>query len=364
MSGYSWGGSEELWSGAAWQLHSDGHMVAGSVFRWPQLARKVAEMKEKGIEIFQRKFPPATLAARAFNKATFGVQQGYPWLKNRRPDLVIISQGGNKDGLDWMKFCGRRGIPFVAIVQCNTAEWWPLDRKAEEMTTAYHAARKVFCVSRHNLKLLEHQTGGALPTGAVAWNPYNVSSQHQPAWPSTSDKYKLACVARLDPGAKGQDLLFEVLAQPKWRERAIEVNLYGAGPFEQGLRKLAKHFQLNNVFFRGHVAEVEKIWETNHLLVLPSRFEGLPLALVESMWCGRPSLVTDVGGNTELCLEGETGFVAAAPSVACLGDALERAWQRRDDWVKLGQSARRYAEQNIPLDPIGQFCQQLTDLIA
>ena len=37
----------------------------------------------------------------------------------------------------------------------------------------------------------------------------------------------------------------------------------------------------------------------NHLLVLPSRAEGTPIALVEAMICARPAVVTDVGGNVE-----------------------------------------------------------------
>ena len=82
------------------------------------------------------------------------------------------------------------------------------------------------------------------------------------------------------------------------------------------LRRLAGMLQLDQVHFRGHVANIKEVWEQNHLLVLPSRYEGLPLALVESMWCGRPAVVTEVAGNTEVCVDNVTGFVAPAPTVA------------------------------------------------
>jgi len=96
------------------------------------------------------------------------------------------------------------------------------------------------------------------------------------------------------------------------------------------------------------------------MLVLPSRCEGLPLALVEAMWCSRPAVVTDVGGNAELCVDDETGFVAGAPTPGVFGQALERAWGRRHEWQFMGQQARRRAEELIPKDPVGDFCSQLT----
>jgi len=95
------------------------------------------------------------------------------------------------------------------------------------------------------------------------------------------------------------------------------------------------------------------------MLVLPSRYEGLPLALVEAMWCGRPALVTDVGGNAELCLDGKTGFVAEAPVVSSVARALERAWSERHDWFRLGQAGRVHVEAVVPSDPVGLICRSL-----
>jgi len=117
--------------------------------------------------------------------------------------------------------------------------------------------------------------------------------------------------------------------------------------------------ELNNVHFRGHVNDVRAIWEQNHLLVLPSRWEGLPLSLVEAMWCARPTVVTDVGGNAELCVDNETGFLAPAATVSSFSNALERAWERRQDWLHMGQAARARAEKQIPKDPVGDFCERL-----
>ncbi len=160
-------------------------------------------------------------------------------------------------------------------------------------------------------------------------NPYNVSTEPAPEWPKEDGTWHFACVARLDSAAKGQDLLIQMLARPEWRERRVEVNLYGTGSHELTLRRMTEMLQVQNVHLRGHVSDVRGIWKENHILVLPSRYEGLPLVLVEAMWCGRPAVVTDVGGNAELCRDRQTGFVAQSATLASFAEAMERAWEAR-----------------------------------
>jgi glycosyltransferase involved in cell wall biosynthesis len=368
MDGEPWGGSEGLWSQAALRLHGEGHEVAASVVWWPTPSPKVLALKEKGIHIHFRKRPqkngliPRIL--RKIGRRLVASDEDTSWLRARRPDLVVISQGGFTDGAGWMQLCRKERAPFVAIAHCNSENWWPRDTFAATLAEAYSGARKIFGVSRHNIELLRDQLGGDLPEFKLVWNPCNLQADTQPSWPSTNEVWRIACVARLDPVAKGQDLLFHALAHPQWRARPIEINLYGGGVCDLGLRRLAKKLQLTNVHFRGHLSNVNGIWEQNHLLILPSRFEGLPIALVEATLCGRPALVTDVGGNTELCVDGETGFVATAPGVRDIEQALERAWASRADWQAMGAKARIMAEELIPKDPVGDFCQQLLTCAA
>jgi glycosyltransferase involved in cell wall biosynthesis len=77
------------------------------------------------------------------------------------------------------------------------------------------------------------------------------------------------------------------------------------------------------------------------------------------MWCGRPAVVTNVGGNGELCVDGETGFVAAAPTADSLAEAMEAAWAKRTEWNQMGRIARSRVEQIIPKDPVEDFCREL-----
>jgi len=125
---------------------------------------------------------------------------------------------------------------------------------------------------------------------------------------------------------------------------------------------MVERLQLTNVQFRGHVTNVAEVWRDHHLLVMPSRQEGMPLSLIEAMSCGRPAVVTDVGGNAELCVDGETGFVASAAAIGPFSDALERAWARRSEWSALGHAAHLRVRQIVPADPVGDLCSLITEL--
>jgi glycosyltransferase involved in cell wall biosynthesis len=101
------------------------------------------------------------------------------------------------------------------------------------------------------------------------------------------------------------------------------------------------------------------VWAEHHALVLPSRHEGMPLAVVEAMLCGRVCIVTDVAGNTEFIDDGVTGFVAPAPTASLFRDALERAWDRRGEWRQVGAAAARAVRERVSADPVGFFAREL-----
>jgi glycosyltransferase involved in cell wall biosynthesis len=364
MYGYPWGGSEELWSQTASRLKEDGHDIQATVAHQAQPSQKVTSLAEQGIKLGMYPRFPHTYMSRLVNKLALRRRRIYRRLKRFNPDLAVISQGHNAGGFEWAKVCKEASIPYVLIVQSNSEHMWFQDSEIEEVVALYKAAQRVFCVSHRNLDLLRMQLGEQLENGEVVWNPYNVRPEVIPTWPQKNGRWKLACVARMEPQAKAQELLLQVFARPEWRNRPIELNFFGKGPHELTLRRLANMLQLDHVHFRGHVADVKEVWEQNHLLVLPSRYEGLPLALVESMWCGRPAVVTEVAGNTEVCVDNETGFVAPAPTVPLLADTLQRAWDRREEWQSMGQAARARAESMIPKDPIALFAERLRSCAA
>ena len=368
MCGSPWGGSEELWSQAALRLQGQGHKIGACVEFWEPLHPKISRLRDAGVDLHLRRPVHFSLPQRIGRKllrkpwVDLTEQRAKEWLLNMKPDLVCISQGASTDGLEWMTYCRDQAIPYITVAQANYEWFWPKDRVADELAVCSRSARACFFVSKSNRLLFEDQIGEELVNAQIVRNPFNVSWDAQTSWPSESPDWHLACVGRLEPASKGQDLLLRVLAQDKWRQRNLKVNFYGTGDCEHSVRKLAARFALTSVNFKGYTNSIVHIWQENHALILPSRMEGLPLAIVEAMLCSRMAIVTDVAGNAELLEDGVTGFIAEAPTVSLLDQAMETAWERRSQWQALGVTARQKVQTSVPPDPVAVFCEQLLTL--
>jgi glycosyltransferase involved in cell wall biosynthesis len=355
-----WGASAELWSRTARILLKQGHEVLACGRRWPEIPQPLRALQEAGCRvIFQKRF--LGWADRLWIKLRG--DQSFSLLDRFHPHLVVLSHGHFQvHELAWMRECLKREIPYVTLCHLVSPSLWPHDGLVPEYADAYGKARACYFVSKANLELARLQLVHPLPKAKVVRNPFNVSYDAKPSWPSNGREWRLACVARLFPAHKGQDLLLEVLRMPKWRKRALRVTFYGEGVQRKALEALKRMWRLEHVEFVGFVSDIGKVWAGHHGLVLPSRAEGLPLALVEAMLCGRPAIVTDVAGG-ELVEDGMSGFVANAPTVKELDAALERAWERREDWQRMGEAAAKRVRELVPHDPVGVFVGKLLELL-
>ncbi|MEV0275742.1 glycosyltransferase family 4 protein [Streptomyces sp. NPDC050610] len=355
-----WGPSETNWSLAAAHWLRDGAEIHASVKGWDETPGELADLEKAGCVVHRRwDHPPYDL--RPVHELPYS-ERRLSTLEDVRPDFVVVSQGDNYEGLGWLEECRRRGYPYVAYSNSASEYEWPTDDVAERLASAYNDARASFFVSESNRDLTERQVGARIPNGRVVRCHFKVDYDAAPPWPTEDTPVRLACLARLDPNSKGHDVLFDVLARPKWRERPLTVSVFGSGEYEGVLRALASRLDLANVEFAGYTKDIEEVWRTHHGLVLCSRAEGLPTVIIEAMLCGRPVIVSDVAGNAELLTDDDTGFVAAGPVAACLDEALERAWQRRSEWPAIGRRAAAAVRRQMPRDPIALLIEQFKEL--
>jgi glycosyltransferase involved in cell wall biosynthesis len=367
MDSEPWGGSEELWSRAALNLASDGLAVAASVVEWSPLHHRVEELKHH-IRLSTRPREPSL-----WQRARAKIARSHPSLESverlvevARPKLVVHSSGTAFPYADLIELCISRQIPFVTIGQANHDGWWLPDSLAQRLRPAMLGALRCFFVSEANLRLAEKQLGCDLINAEVVRNPFNVKYDAAPPWPplGRNGTLRLATVGRLHPPSKGQDLLLEALALAPWQKRPWHLYLYGNGPMRDTLERLACRLGIaDRITFAAHVDNVEAIWAANHALVMPSRFEGLPLAAVEAMLCGRPTVATAVAGNAELIEDGVTGFLAESPTIRGVAAALERFWDLRDEAEEIGKAAALRVRQLIPADPARVFSNRLKGLV-
>jgi glycosyltransferase involved in cell wall biosynthesis len=362
--GKGWGGSELLWSAAAEKLARSGNEVRVSVPDFAMQLPLVKRLQLAGCNIFSRDPHPSfisRLLRKLFPLSEYSLQ--HIRALGNSVHLVVISQGSNTDGLRWMESALAAGYRYVVIAHGAAVYWWPDDDLAEKLVQGYRNAVSAYFVSQATLDLTQRQFASSLHNAKVVRNPFNVPYDARPPWPADfSGGLLLACVGRLDVATKGHDILFQVLALPHWRSRQVKLSLVGNGPCERGLRRLANHLQLTNVQFLGHQNDMEQVWKAHHALVLASRFEGMPLTIVEAMLCGRPCIVSDVGGNRELVRDGMNGFLAKAPTVELLDEAMNRAWDSRSRLKGMGETAAADVRQWVSPDPADDFVRELLAL--
>ena len=276
-------------------------------------------------------------------------------MRHFQPDVICISQGGNYDIIQepaLFKAIKNSDIPYCIVPQFNYEHYTLPYRDFVPARRIFSGAQGLCFVSERNREVTRRQLGLPLSSSTVIFAPLNIDGFQPIAYPSVAQTYRLACVSRLACNFKGQDVLLQVLSEPQWRNRNWQLSLYGQGIDEQYLRTLINFYQLENkVSLVGHVDNIKQLWAENHLLVMPSIAEGTPCALMEAMVCGRAAVATDVGGNAVFVQNDKTGFLAEAPSSVYLGNALEKAWDQRDRWQKMGEAAYQLAVEKVSRNP-------------
>lgn len=94
----------------------------------------------------------------------------------------------------------------------------------------------------------------------------------------------------------------------------------------------------------GYRSDIEAVWQSIHIAVLPSYREGSPRSLIEAAASGRPVVATDVPGCRDIVKHGETGFLVPCGDAKSLADALEVLVRDADLRIRMGLKGRKYVE--------------------
>jgi glycosyltransferase involved in cell wall biosynthesis len=129
-------------------------------------------------------------------------------------------------------------------------------------------------------------------------------------------------------------------ATSRWR-----LAIAGRGEEEASLRRLAIDAGIaDRVHLLGYRADVANVLAAGDVYAMPSLSEGLPLALIEAMFAGKPVVASDVGGIPEVVTNGTDGLLVPAGDPAALAAALKRLFLDTALAERLRTAARRRAE--------------------
>lgn len=277
------------------------------------------------------------------------------------PDYIFVNQGGSWCAAD---------EPFQEVLACYPGRYSLLCHSSgdegafsrERMCKADNLAknaRKMFFNSRWLKGRAESQVRREIPNASYFQIAPGAQFQLQD-WPGTSAEARLAMVTRLDCRVKGLDLAVQAMAHVNREGLRARLDIFGDGFDEEHLQKLIREAgEVAGVRLMGAVQDVSQVWRDHEMLLMPSRSEGLGLAMLEAMSCGRPVLRTPLGGCEEWIEDGVNGFVCPLPDVASLVDTLEKALATSDRWREMGLAARAKIEAQLDPRPGRVFLEAL-----
>ena len=341
VSGCRWAGSETVWHRAAMLALSQGHQVTAIIHRDLMASTQIVEFVAAGGELLN-------WSALGIARLQSFKERFFPSFSPRildQFDSILISLGSLPSLAYVPGLAGgliQSRTPIVLFCQFNSDHLIISPGERQLVRRVMEKSESIIFCSSRNMIEARRQFYTEPNDCHIIPNPIRNRGKSPSPWPDDSETAMFASVARLEVAWKGQDLLLDVLSQEQWKVRNWKLRFYGEGPDGEYLKNLATFYQISeHVSFEGHRESLEEIWNQNHLLLMPSHGEGMPLAALEAMMAGRPVVVTDVGGNSEVIKEGVSGFIAEAATLQSFSTALERAWHEKNHWMRMGQSARQ-----------------------
>ncbi|MQA87851.1 MAG: glycosyltransferase [Streptosporangiales bacterium] len=215
-----------------------------------------------------------------------------------------------------------------------------LESAIHRATDAYGAVQTFLCPSRFCADVMAR--AGIYPDRLrVLRNFVDVSVTRLKERPGDG----LVYVGRLSP-EKGVDTLLGAVT----RLPTTTLDIVGAGPLEEVLRREAEDRAPGRVRFHGHLSRrdvMERI-RASAVAVMPSRcHENQPMAVLEAFACGTPVVATERGGLPELVVPGHYGSVVPADDPDALADALRALLDDPDLAFAMGRAARGWAEEEF-----------------
>jgi len=159
---------------------------------------------------------------------------------------------------------------------------------------------------------------------------------------ASRDACVVGSVGRLHPDKDPMNLLQAIASLDPDVRRGLHILIVGDGPSRhQVLRFVEEQSIGESVRFLGERHDIAELMGAMDVFVLPSRTEGLPVALLEAMSCGLPSVATDVGGVAAVL--GDAGIMVAPEDAQALADGLAVYAADREKASLDGKRARQRA---------------------
>jgi glycosyltransferase involved in cell wall biosynthesis len=248
--------------------------------------------------------------------------------KAKRIPFVHTEHNTFSDRRVFGKFCGKHVIAVSKAVKRNLIERFGVE--AERITVIYNGAQ-VEMPTNDECRALRQEMK------------------------LRGDERVVSVIGRISH-QKGHICLIEALPRIALEyPKLVVLCVGGASQAESGLSEklIATAATLGvgaHIRFVGHRERVTPFINLSEFTVLPSLFEGLPTASIESLLLGRAVVATDVGGTSEVVQHGLNGLLVRAKDRLGLAAAIKQMLDAPDETRKMGERGRLFAEKAFSME--------------
>lgn len=247
----------------------------------------------------------------------------------------------------------RAGVPLVTS-EHGRNEWKNAWHRWLEVKVISRVARLRLCVSQ-DILARRHEVDGVparllrlVPNGTVI--PPEVDAETRGT--------VVGSVGRL-VDAKDYPTLIRAVAILAGRGADIELEIVGDGPERHNIEEaIARQGVESRVRLAGMRTDVPEWLARWAVFASSSTREGQPVALLEAMASGLPSVVTAVGGVPDTLEDGVEGFVVPPSNPQALADGLQRLLGNRELRTTMGQAARERVIRDFSIQSLAHTCKQ------
>jgi glycosyltransferase involved in cell wall biosynthesis len=169
-------------------------------------------------------------------------------------------------------------------------------------------------------------------------------------WGVTSEEIVIGSVGRLE-AQKAPDIALEIIAGLIGKGLSVRYIWIGDGPQQTAFQRQAHALGItSHVHLDGWRDDVASCLQGLDIFLMPSRFEGMPLALLEAMGAGLCCCVSDVGGIGEAIQHGLNGYLCEPMDVPKWCEQIETIMTNPALRVDMGHRARHFAYKHFSID--------------
>jgi glycosyltransferase involved in cell wall biosynthesis len=169
------------------------------------------------------------------------------------------------------------------------------------------------------------------------------------------DVLVVGMVANFNRSVKGVSLFLDAVPQIVEQVPNARFLLLGRGKEEGELKDKARSMGIDRyIIFAGYRPDIHRYYAIMDVSALTSFSEGLSITLLESMRCGLPVVATRVGGNPEVVIDGETGYLVPPGDVSAFATRAVMLLLDQGLRKRMGEEGRRRVERHFLLRDVAK----------